>query len=363
MMKALFVTFIILISLAFIIIDEVPEPFWTDLEQESTEEIDEEETNNNTGNDSNTDLSESNEDTDGEENIEATDSLADWIHESEEDVREVYGEPDRQDITPYGYTWYVYNLSDDYVQFGISDEGQVKTAVSPSFNDGDVAIGDSYDRIADFYDINPEQTITKTDETFTFQLSGEELERKPLVHIEEDVWAQFYIDTVEDELSSVRYLQEDVLLLQRPYSLTYSGDLPEKNDLSENETAEWQDGQARQVLDMTNEIRERHGLTALTWHEETAETAYLHSRDMHDEGFFSHTSPQTGTLSDRLENGNIQYTLAGENIAAYYTDAASAVEGWMNSEGHRVNMLNDEFTHLGAGVFQTYYTQNFLVPG
>ncbi|MGK0698226.1 CAP domain-containing protein [Priestia flexa] len=54
--------------------------------------------------------------------------------------------------------------------------------------------------------------------------------------------------------------------------------------------------------------------------------------------------------------------MAGENIASNYTDGPAAVEGWLNSEGHRKALLNNDFTHLGVGVYEKFYTQNFITP-
>jgi uncharacterized protein YkwD len=67
-------------------------------------------------------------------------------------------------------------------------------------------------------------------------------------------------------------------------------------------------------------------------------------------------------VSDRFLSRDVPFRLAGENIAAKYIDGVASVEGWLNSEGHRHNLLHEEFTHLGVGVFQDYYTQNFMTP-
>ena len=98
----------------------------------------------------------------------------------------------------------------------------------------------------------------------------------------------------------------------------------------------------------------------LIWDEETAEVAYLHSKDMSETNTFSHTSEQFGDLTERLIKGNIPFELAGENIAANYLDAPSVIHGWLNSNGHRNSLLSDKFTHIGVGVYKKYYTQNFV---
>ena len=76
--------------------------------------------------------------------------------------------------------------------------------------------------------------------------------------------------------------------------------------------------------------------------------------------YFDHVSPDNKDVGDRLKEGGVPYRSAGENIAAQYTDAIAAVERWLNSKGHRDVMLNEDFTHLGVGVYKRYYTQNFV---
>ena len=65
-------------------------------------------------------------------------------------------------------------------------------------------------------------------------------------------------------------------------------------------------------------------------------------------------------MAHRLEVGKVTYRSAGENIAANYVDAIAVTEGWLNSKGHRESLLNKEFTQLGVGVYEKYYTQNFI---
>lgn len=65
-------------------------------------------------------------------------------------------------------------------------------------------------------------------------------------------------------------------------------------------------------------------------------------------------------LKERLASEEVYYLAAGENIAAQYPDAPAAMQGWLNSKGHREALLEDDYTHLGVGVYHFYYTQNFL---
>jgi uncharacterized protein YkwD len=161
-------------------------------------------------------------------------------------------------------------------------------------------------------------------------------------------------------LSSVRYLDAQTLIKQRPYELIYRGELLSARELTDEEWKLVEMGSSQQILDITNMIRKRHELTIVNWHEEIAQVAFLHSKDMKENEYFAHDSPTKGGLADRLKVGEIKYHLAGENIAAKYVDGIAAVEGWLNSKGHRETLLNNEFTHLGVGVYEKYYTQNFI---
>ena len=112
--------------------------------------------------------------------------------------------------------------------------------------------------------------------------------------------------------------------MQRPYSVQYRGELPEPPQLSAQEIEEVAKGQEQQIFSVTNVMRVRHGLDTFEWDEEISEVAYKHSEDMQNHQFFSHVSPNTGDLSNRIEAGGIRLRLAGENIAAHYVDGLAA---------------------------------------
>lgn len=122
----------------------------------------------------------------------------------------------------------------------------------------------------------------------------------------------------------------------------------------------------REIFELANSARIERGLKPFKWDERLADVARQHSRDMRDRGFFSHENPDGETPFDRLEKAGISCRAAAENIAAGYRDAASAHEGWMNSPGHRENILG-EYDYLGVGVslggeHEVYFTQNFYTP-
>ena len=95
---------------------------------------------------------------------------------------------------------------------------------------------------------------------------------------------------------------------------------------------------------------------------ELSRVARIKSQDMRDRGYFSHTSPTYGSPFDMMKSFGIRYRTAGENIAMGYRTPQSVVDGWMNSEGHRANILNSSFTEIGVGYVASgnYWTQMFI---
>ncbi len=121
-----------------------------------------------------------------------------------------------------------------------------------------------------------------------------------------------------------------------------------------------------QVVTLVNKERVSRGLKPLTINWELARVARYKSNDMRDKGYFSHTSPTYGTPFDMLKKFNIPYQTAGENIAKGQKTAQAVVNSWMNSEGHRKNILSPNYTEIGVGYSQgngtTYWTQLFIKP-
>ncbi|MFZ4454462.1 CAP domain-containing protein [Salibacterium aidingense] len=121
----------------------------------------------------------------------------------------------------------------------------------------------------------------------------------------------------------------------------------------------------QRVIELTNQEREQAGLEPLKPYSELSDVARDKSEDMRDAGYFSHNSPNYGSPFDMMDTYNIEYQGAGENIAAGQRSPEQVVEGWMNSEGHRENILNGDFTHIGVGhaeggSYGNYWTQMFV---
>jgi uncharacterized protein YkwD len=87
--------------------------------------------------------------------------------------------------------------------------------------------------------------------------------------------------------------------------------------------------------------------------------ARAHAKDMIIRKFFSHDSPDGETMSMRLKKSGAIYGYAGENIARGYKGANEVVSGWMNSRGHRKNILHPKYKKIGVGVVDRHYVQVF----
>ena len=104
-----------------------------------------------------------------------------------------------------------------------------------------------------------------------------------------------------------------------------------------------------EVIRLVNEIRQQNGLRPLAANWELSRVARYKSQDMRDNGYFSHNSPTYGTPFQMLSAFGLSYRTAGENIAKGYASPQAVVNGWMNSSGHRANILNASYTQIGVG--------------
>lgn len=117
-----------------------------------------------------------------------------------------------------------------------------------------------------------------------------------------------------------------------------------------------------EVLNLVNIERQKAGLSALKMDEALRSVAKKKSEDMRINKYFSHTSPTYGSPFDMMKKFGINYTMAGENIAMGQRTPQEVVTAWMNSSGHRANILKAEYTHIGVGYDANgnYWTQMFI---
>ncbi|WP_456273119.1 S-layer homology domain-containing protein [Bacillus sp. AK031] len=123
--------------------------------------------------------------------------------------------------------------------------------------------------------------------------------------------------------------------------------------------------QASEILRLTNIERAKVGAPPLKISTEVQPVAMLKAKDMAVNGYFSHTSPTYGSPFDMLKSFGVSYMRAGENLFAGDSSPSVAVSSWMDSQGHRENMLNPHFTHMGVGYaeggpYRYYWVQMFI---
>lgn len=144
-------------------------------------------------------------------------------------------------------------------------------------------------------------------------------------------------------------------------ALIYPGDriaIPEKSSLVSLED---------EVIRLVNSERGKRGLPALAKNWELSRVARYKSEDMLNKGYFAHTSPTYGSPFDMMESFGLRFTAAAENIAYGQRTPAEVMSAWMNSPGHRSNILSGNVSEIGVGVAKKsngtlYWTQMFMRP-
>lgn len=128
-------------------------------------------------------------------------------------------------------------------------------------------------------------------------------------------------------------------------------------------------GEELVMLGLINTLRAQNGVGRLTLSPTLTNAAEFHSRDMAARNYFSHDLPGIGTWSQNISNHGYPYGTRAENIAAGNSSASATFNQWVNSAGHRANMLNPNLTAIGIGAaygassaYGTYWTNTFGSP-
>lgn len=148
------------------------------------------------------------------------------------------------------------------------------------------------------------------------------------------------------------------------YPNSTSGSTQGNQTTDQNTTVSTMNSDEQEVFNLINKQRTANGLTALKNDKEVQRMARIKAQDMVDNKYFSHTSPTYGSPFDMLNSFKISYKTAGENIAGNSSNSG-AVTAWMNSSGHKANILNSNFTYTGIGVVSSsvygkMYVQVFI---
>ncbi len=188
------------------------------------------------------------------------------------------------------------------------------------------------------------QQPVKKQEVKTEQNEAKPVENKaPITEVTTKTEAQPKVETPKQQAPAVEQPKEEV----KSNATTTSNDI----DVIE-----------AKVVELTNAERAKHGLKALVIDKPLMAAAREKSQDMKNNNYFSHTSPTFGSPFDRMKALGIAYQSAGENIAKGQQTPEQVVEAWMNSEGHRANILDAKFTHIGVGYVKDghIWTQQFI---
>lgn len=125
--------------------------------------------------------------------------------------------------------------------------------------------------------------------------------------------------------------------------------------------------EVQQVVNLVNAERAKVGLAPLKVNTNLANMAKVKAEDMRDLKYFSHQSPTYGSPFEMMKTFGIRYSYAGENIAAGQKTPEDVMKSWMNSPGHKANILSKNFTEIGVGLakggsYGTYWVQEFIRP-
>ena len=121
-------------------------------------------------------------------------------------------------------------------------------------------------------------------------------------------------------------------------------------------------GVSNVMLTLINAERAAEGIQPLTWNSQLVEAAERHSSDMARNNFLDHVGSDGSTFDQRIAATGYRLITGGENIAVGFTSEDSVMQAWMNSPGHRANILNSNFREVGVSRIGDYWTQNFATP-
>ena len=156
--------------------------------------------------------------------------------------------------------------------------------------------------------------------------------------------------------------------VEQPETEQPEAEQPVEQPTEQPQQSDQTDGQVEQlsqfeqeVVELTNVEREKNGLEPLKADKELSRVAREKSNNMAEVGYFDHNSPTYGSPFDMMQSYGIDYRTAGENIAKGQQTPEEVVNAWMNSSGHRANILNGDFTHIGVGYVEqgNHWTQMF----
>ncbi|USB31780.1 CAP domain-containing protein [Paenibacillus sp. YPG26] len=133
-----------------------------------------------------------------------------------------------------------------------------------------------------------------------------------------------------------------------------------QNNTNTAKTGTSESAYADQVVALVNQERAKAGVKPLAADKALTVMALDKAKDMYNNGYFDHNSPTYGSPFDMMKSYGIRYTYAGENIAKGQKNPAEVMKAWMNSPGHKQNILSPNFTKIGAAYYNGEWVQEFI---
>ncbi len=255
------------------------------------------------------------------------------------------GKPSRIDYSEYNFKWYVYNEDlNKFAMVGIEEDNVVALYSNGiDSNEIDIRLNSNRDFVREKY--SPLEYKKKGNTRYVINSDNQ----YDILDIGKNYVTVFY-DIHED--NKVCGYQ----IISKKAESTLNGIYPQGND-------RLQESFEVQTKDLVNTERTKNNLNILSYSEKATTSSRKHSEDMMIKNYFDHTNKENKSPFDRMEEEGINYKNAGENIAAGQSSAIYAHHAWMNSLGHRKNILGD-YKYIGVGVmfggyYNIYYTQNF----
>ncbi|MGE6752601.1 CAP domain-containing protein [Rossellomorea sp. NPDC071047] len=270
--------------------------------------------------------------------------------ESKGDLEKELGAAKRQSTNEYGVSWYAYHENyRNFLMVSYDENNQVNglyTNQDLLSSSSGIEMGVPKEVVQNELG-EPLSNIRKGLTLYQLQNNGEQ----DVYQVDGSYVTVFYDKHENDTVTAIQIIAESL-------------EANKKNFYSEA-SPELKEGFEFQLFDLTNATRVEKGLNALSWDDQVRDTARKHSLDMAEQNYFSHTNLEGESPFDRMEEDQVAFRTAGENLAYGQLSSIFAHEGLMNSKGHRENILQSHYEHLGVGVAfngkaQPYFTENFF---
>lgn len=254
-----------------------------------------------------------------------------YLGDSLTKITELFGRPDRIDPTIYNFDYYVFHKKNykHFCMIGMKDNKVVSVYTDAK----NFQIGN----------LTSNCTIPKTNQILNTTLLPKTQSDYAKAY---NLYYQLFFDQVEE-----KHLV-GILVSSEPLTPT------------NKRTSSILKAEEREIFDCCNSARVRHKLAPLIWSPLARQSAVAHCKDMIKKDYYSHISPDGRYPSDRMKKVGIHAQVWGENLSANYVDGVTSNISLYNSEMHRMNMLNSNFSHLGVGgasggKYELYFSENF----